>query len=75
MGKKNKVKSKSTIDKNPLSVLDELKFLKKNKKIEKEKTKKQEKSLDASEEDQPKTKLPAFFKAVQAKANLKKKDS
>ena len=40
MGKKNKVKSKSTIDKNPLSVLDELKFLKKNKKIEKEKTKK-----------------------------------
>ena len=53
------------------NVLDELKFIKKNKKIEKAKAKKEENSSDDNNEGK---KLPPFFKAVQAKTKAKVKE-
>ena len=53
------------------NVLDELKFIKKNKKIEKGKGKKEE---SCSEDDPHAQKLPQFFKAVQAKTKAKVKE-
>lgn len=53
------------------NVLDELKFIRKNKKIEKAKVKDEENS---SEDDNRAQKLPPFFKAVQEKTKAKVKE-
>ena len=55
------------------NVLDELKFIRKNKKIEKAKVKVKDEE-NSSEDDNRAQKLPPFFKAVQEKTKAKVKE-